>query len=423
MGQGSGHIQSLIFAAILFIVGFQVLVVGLVADVISFNRRLIEETLLRVRRIVVYWGTYDTGKPRNRIMIQGLKENGVEVIECHANVWEGIEDKSQLHSWTKRLRTIVKWMLSYPALLLRYLHLHKHDAVIVGYLGQLDILVLWGIAKLRGVPIIWDVFMSLYNTVVDDRRLISHPLARLLFAWEWLACRAADLIILDTKTHGQYFVDKFHLSPKKVDSVFVGAETDVFMRDNHKQLETKLRPFTVVFYGQFIPLHGIDTVVEAAKLTEDKNIRWILIGKGQESAKIQKLIDQLNPANLELIDWVPYKELSRWIHAADVCLGIFGGTDKAKRVIPNKVFQILAAGKTLITGDSPAIRELFESGQGIFLVPMKDPKALATAVGNLSEKRDEAAGCSLTSSILERISPAAIGRDFNSIITKTLAGN
>ena len=51
MGQGSGHIQSLIFASILFIVGFQVLVVGLVADVISFNRRLIEETLLRVRRM------------------------------------------------------------------------------------------------------------------------------------------------------------------------------------------------------------------------------------------------------------------------------------------------------------------------------------------------------------------------------------
>ena len=51
MGLSSGHIQSLIFAAILFIVGFKVLVVGLVADVISFNRRLIEETLLRVRRI------------------------------------------------------------------------------------------------------------------------------------------------------------------------------------------------------------------------------------------------------------------------------------------------------------------------------------------------------------------------------------
>ena len=51
MGQGEGHIQSLIFAAIMFIVGFQVLMIGLVADVISFNRRLIEETLVRVRRM------------------------------------------------------------------------------------------------------------------------------------------------------------------------------------------------------------------------------------------------------------------------------------------------------------------------------------------------------------------------------------
>ena len=50
-GEGSGHIQSLIFAAIMFIVGFQVFMIGLVADVISFNRRLIEETLVRVRRM------------------------------------------------------------------------------------------------------------------------------------------------------------------------------------------------------------------------------------------------------------------------------------------------------------------------------------------------------------------------------------
>ncbi len=51
MGDGSGHIQSLLFAAVLFVVGFQVLVVGLLADVVSFNRRLIEETLHRVRHM------------------------------------------------------------------------------------------------------------------------------------------------------------------------------------------------------------------------------------------------------------------------------------------------------------------------------------------------------------------------------------
>lgn len=48
---GQGHIQSLIFAAILFIVGFNILMIGLLADIVSFNRRLVEETLLRVKRI------------------------------------------------------------------------------------------------------------------------------------------------------------------------------------------------------------------------------------------------------------------------------------------------------------------------------------------------------------------------------------
>lgn len=51
MGQGDGHIQSLILAAILFVVGFQILVLGIIGDVLSFNRKLIEETLLRVKRI------------------------------------------------------------------------------------------------------------------------------------------------------------------------------------------------------------------------------------------------------------------------------------------------------------------------------------------------------------------------------------
>ena len=47
--EGQGHIQSLIFAAVLMIVGFQILLIGLVADVISGTRKLIEDVLYRVR--------------------------------------------------------------------------------------------------------------------------------------------------------------------------------------------------------------------------------------------------------------------------------------------------------------------------------------------------------------------------------------
>ncbi len=48
---GAGHIQSLILAAILLIVGFQVCLIGLIADLVRLNRKMVEETLYRVRRM------------------------------------------------------------------------------------------------------------------------------------------------------------------------------------------------------------------------------------------------------------------------------------------------------------------------------------------------------------------------------------
>jgi glycosyltransferase involved in cell wall biosynthesis len=48
---GAGHIQSLILSAILLIIGFQVLILGLVADLMAANRRLLEDTLYRVRKL------------------------------------------------------------------------------------------------------------------------------------------------------------------------------------------------------------------------------------------------------------------------------------------------------------------------------------------------------------------------------------
>ena len=53
IGQGSGHLQSVVLAAVLLIVGFQVILIGLVADLIGFNRKILEELLYRVRFLEV----------------------------------------------------------------------------------------------------------------------------------------------------------------------------------------------------------------------------------------------------------------------------------------------------------------------------------------------------------------------------------
>jgi hypothetical protein len=63
-GEPKGHVQSLILAAILLIVGFQVLLIGLLADALSFSRKILEETLYRVRRLELRGdGTAPPGSP------------------------------------------------------------------------------------------------------------------------------------------------------------------------------------------------------------------------------------------------------------------------------------------------------------------------------------------------------------------------
>jgi glycosyltransferase involved in cell wall biosynthesis len=52
-GQGTGHVQSVIMAAVLLIVGFQVFLIGLLADLIGFNRKIMEEVLYRVRKLEI----------------------------------------------------------------------------------------------------------------------------------------------------------------------------------------------------------------------------------------------------------------------------------------------------------------------------------------------------------------------------------
>ncbi|MDU8944068.1 glycosyltransferase [Ovoidimarina sediminis] len=331
---------------------------------------------------VLIWGSYDLGKPRTRLMRAAIRQSGAEVREIHADVWAGAEDKAVMGRGAA-LGRAVRLILAYPVLLWRFLTGPRPDVVVVGYLGHLDVLMLWPFAKARGVPVVWDAFLSLHDTVVADRRMLSHghPLARLLWLWEWLACRAVARVVLDTGAQAALFREAYGLPPDRVTSVFVGAEAAAFPEAPPAPSAARAQ---VLFYGQFIPLHGIATIVEAARLARGRPIDWTVIGQGQEAGRIRAMLDEDTPEALTWVDWVPYEELARRIAGADVCLGVFGESGKAGRVIPNKVFQILSAGRPLVTRDGPGMRELVPEGApGIALVKPGDAAALLDGVERL----------------------------------------
>lgn len=375
---------------------------------------------------VVYWGTYDKGKPRNRILINGLRSNGVEVVECNTNLWAGIEDKTQLSSKWQKILIVFKWILSYPSLIYRFLITTRIDCVVVGYLGHFDVLILWLFAKLKRVPVVWDAFISLYDTIIEDRKICSPDslVAKIIYFIELLACKASNLVVLDTNAHANYFIEKYGMDEQKCVAVFVGVEPEKFpiISDSSKKQDNK--HFRILFYGQFIPLHGIPYIVEAAELLKSyRDIYWTIIGDGQEASKVKTLLSSKALPQLTWIRWVDYDDLKEHIYKADVCLGIFGTTEKASRVIPNKVFQIISCGKAVITRDSLAIRELIpEMEPGIYIVNAGDPQQITDKIKYIYGLKEDDINKPYFVDIRKKITPEAVGKDFFRLI-KGLIGH
>ena len=295
-------------------------------------------------------------------MISCLRGAGVEVVERHEAVWEGTRD-----AWRAGPTTALHLTRAELRLLRR--PRERYDAVIVGYPGHFDLPAARRAA--RGAPVLFNPLVSLADTLVSDRARFrpGSLAARALSLVDRRALRAADVVVADTEQHARFFAELADL--ERVEVCFVGAEERIF------------RPgppgaFThALFVGKLIPLHGLETILEAARLAPE--LRFRVVGRGQLDELLAK-----RPANVEWVPWVDYERLAGELHGAGAALGIFGSSDKAARVIPNKAFQALACATPLVTADTPAARELLADGESAVLVPVGNAQALADALHRLA---------------------------------------
>ena len=335
---------------------------------------------------VCYFGTYRAEYARNQIMIEGLRRNGVEVIECHEPLWRGIEDRvetagggwTQPAFWWRVLQT-------YIGLLRRYRKTGAYDALIVGYPGQIDVFLARLLSWWRRRPLVWDVFMSIYLIALerhlDDRSSLTVEMLRRI---ERLACRLPDLLILDTAEYVAWFGAAHGISPERFRLVPTGADDRVFRPQATAEADDGI--FRVVYYGTFIPNHGTETIVEAARLLADRSdMRFELIGEGPDKPKIQALAQSYRLSNVVFVGWMAQDELVALVARADVCLGAFGTTPQSLMTVQNKIYEGLAMAKPVITGDGPAVRATLTHGENVYLCRRADPVDLAQAVSILHD--------------------------------------
>ncbi len=339
---------------------------------------------------VCYFGTYDVEQSRNTVIIQGLRQNGVEVVECHVRLWRNTADKIQgVRGSLFNPGLLRRALTSYLRLLKRYTEIGDYDVMVVGYAGHFDLFLAKLLTIFSTKPLVFDALLSLTETIVEDRALAppGSLLARLAHLVDKYSCRLADVVLLDTEAHVRHFHRDFGVRLDKLRRVPVGAD-EVYCRGPSPIGEGN--PFRVVYFGQYIPLHGVNYIVEAAKvLEEDPDIHFELVGDGQTYQETSSLAERLQVKNVTFHHtWLsPEGLIAEHIIPADVCLGVFGDSPKARRVVPIKVFVALAMGKPVITGDSPAAREVLIHGTDAILCQMANSQALAQAILLLKHNR------------------------------------
>jgi glycosyltransferase involved in cell wall biosynthesis len=311
---------------------------------------------------VGYFGTWEAGYPRNEQVLASLRVAGVEVAEFHRELWQ------DEHKFALSPTTLPRLALAETSLAFRRIP-RDVDTLLVGYPGQFDLVA----AKAHQRPIVFNAMVSLYETFVEDRRRFRPGLlpARCLHAVDRFAFRGADLLVADTRANAAAMAEFAGL--ERVESVFVGAEERLF---KPSWIQPEL--FNVLFVGKLIPLHGLATILDAARMLPETSFR--IIGSGQEDQQLTR-----RPDNVEHIPWVDYECLPTEYAAAGCALGIFGTGAKAARVVPNKVFQAIATGTPVITADTEGARELLTNERDALLVPAGDSDALAGAIERLRD--------------------------------------
>ena len=314
---------------------------------------------------VLFFGGYKADYPRNQIAIHAMEKAGITVEQLHDS-----------HGFLWRFLPLLAGAVK-----------KDFDALWVGYSGHADVLIAKIICLLKGKPLVFDMFVSHYDSereynpqgvgLFGSRTGDGEFRLALTRFLDKLSCMLPDKVLADTEQHAEFLSCEFGVPKQKFSWFFAGANEKIMVPPKYPQ---KKGAFTVLFYGWVTPLHGFKYIVEAARLVEKMGggINFVFIG---DSRYFREFRDSpQKPGNAVFLPPVSHPELAAEISKATVCLGIFGTSGKASRVIPNKVFEPLAMGKPLITASTPAVLPYLVHKRNALLVSQGSAREIADAI-------------------------------------------
>lgn len=264
-----------------------------------------------------------------------------------------------------------------PAKLMMTRLTQKPDAYVITFRGYEMLLLM--VHTLVRKPIIFDEMVNFTEWMEENGKLKPGTLAYRLFRrWNGWMVGHARFVLADTDAHAKFSAKLNGLALDRYRTIPVGTDEEVF----HPQAPSKSadKKFTVFYYGHMRPLHGLDYVLEAARLLKDQpDISFRFIG-GKEKDKQACLQAASEGAHVTHESWLAFDELPKAAAQAGLTLGgPFGGTTQAKLVVTGKTYQFLALGTPVLIGRNE-VNAHFENKVNSLVVDQADAQAIANAV-------------------------------------------
>jgi glycosyltransferase involved in cell wall biosynthesis len=256
----------------------------------------------------------------------------------------------------------------------------KPDIIIGSSVHLLAVLTAYQLSKYHKAEFVMEVRDLWPQTLVDMGRYKENNLIiKILRCLEvYLYARAKKIIVLLPLL--QEYITSLKVKQSKIAWIPNGVDLERFKYFEQKADTSK---FKVMYLGAHGEANALNTIIDAAKITQDrgyKNIKYILIGDG---SKKKELIARKNKLNIETVDFCPAVEknyVSDVLHLADSLVFHLKKTEVFKYGISsNKLFDYMMSGKPLIFAVNTEGNLIKEVKNGIS-IPPENPELMAEAV-------------------------------------------
>lgn len=184
--------------------------------------------------------------------------------------------------------------------------------------------------------------------------------------------RASAVICNSRGTEAEFEKNHFRtlVAPNGVDlEAFLIKEGEEELRKNFGlPLDRKIAMYVGHLYGW----KGVDTIIEAAALSKDEKLLFVLVGGTEDDLKkYRKIIEERSLRNISLLGRKDKGLIPKFLKCADILLLPNSGKSKESKAYtsPIKMFEYLAAGKPIIASDLPSLREILDERNCFFVKP------------------------------------------------------